>query len=177
MKAIVYYKSKTGFTRKYAGWIAAALGCDLAEANALNLKRAGDFDVVIYGGGLYVRGIHGLKAFLRNPFLKPDVKIIVFATGATPLRDETTRQLREINFPEPQQRQISFFYLRGGFDFSKLGPWDQFLMTLLKLKLRLKPEHRRSPDEKGMLAAYEGSADFSKERYIDELVSLVKGLM
>ena len=31
MKTVVVYRSKTGYTRKYAEWIAEELGCDIKE--------------------------------------------------------------------------------------------------------------------------------------------------
>ncbi|HBG70853.1 MAG: flavodoxin [Bacteroidetes bacterium GWF2_43_63] len=174
MKTIVIYRSKTGFTKKYAEWIAEELGSELADSKKINMEMLHDYDTIIYGGGLYAGGINGVKLIKNNlPYLR-DRNIIVFATGATPDRNETTQELFESNFNEEQQEYINFFYLHGGFDFSKLGLKDKLLMRLLKLKLRMIPESKRTPDETGMLAAYQNPADFTKKKYVEKLLELAR---
>ena len=46
------------------------------------------------------------------------------------------------------------------------------MMTLLKWKLKSKKE--LTPDERGMLTAYSQPVDFTKQKYIDELISYIK---
>lgn len=174
MKTIVVYRSKTGFTKKYAAWIAEELQADLREYRRISPEELHRYDTIVYGGGLYAGGINGLKSFEKNlPYVR-DRKIIVFATGATPDRPETTQELRELNFSKDQLEYMHFFYLRGGFDFSKLGVVDKFLMIMMKCKLRMKPASKRSADETGMLAAYQHPADFTKKKYMDELLEVAR---
>ena len=59
MKTIVAYKSKSGYTKTYAEWIAQELGCDIKE-NA-ELSDIIDYDTIIYGGGMYEGGFNGVK--------------------------------------------------------------------------------------------------------------------
>jgi hypothetical protein len=98
-------------------------------------------------------------------------KLFVFATGVTPVRDETSAEIRNNNIPAELHDQIRFFYLRGGFDYSKLKPADKVLMALLKLKLKRKKQ--RSADERGMLAAYSTPVDFTKKKNIDEIIAYI----
>lgn len=60
---------------------------------------------------------------------------------------------------------------KGGFDFNKLNIKDKILMSLLRLKLKMKKRHGQelSDDEKGMLAAYETVVDSQKERRSNQL--------
>jgi menaquinone-dependent protoporphyrinogen IX oxidase len=174
LKTIVVYRSKTGFTRKYAEWIAGELDAELVEYGKFKIELLYKFDTIIYGGGLYAGGINGVKIIKKNlPYLR-DKKIIVFATGATPDREETTREIFNVNFNNEQQDCIHFFYLRGGFDYSRLSMLDKALMKMLKIKLRIIPEEKRSPDETGMLAVYEKPADFTKEKYMEKLLELAR---
>jgi flavodoxin len=46
MKTIVIYKSKTGFTKKYAQWIAAELSADLLEAAMVAADKLAAYDTV-----------------------------------------------------------------------------------------------------------------------------------
>lgn len=174
MKSLVIYRSKTGFTKSYAEWISSELSADIVEYSHVDPEIFNNYDTVIYGGGLYIVGINGVKLIKQNLDKLAGKKVIVYACGATPDREETTIEIRNMNFTEEQQKSIRFFYLRGGFNFSKLGFVDKVLMTLLKLKLKMKKESKRSPDERGMLAAYAALSDFSKRKYIDELVTYAK---
>jgi len=180
MKAIVIYTSTTGFTKKHAEWIAEDLGAEaieagsLAKAGALRAGLLSSYDVVIYGGSLHAVGIRGLKKF--KPYLPAlsGKKVIVFAVGATPDRKDVPEEVLAANFSPEERGRIRFFYLRGGFDYAKLGLGDKLLMTLLKLKLKSKATDERSPDERGMLASYAKPVDFTRRAYLDELVAYAK---
>jgi menaquinone-dependent protoporphyrinogen IX oxidase len=172
MKTIVIYTSTTGFTKKYAEWIAQDLGADLVEARGVHPETFSGYDTVIYGGSLHAVGIRGIKALKRN-FPRLDGKrIIVFATGATPARVDVPEEVINANFTSEERARIKFFYLRGGFDYSKLGLIDKILMNLLKLKIKGNKE--RAPDENGMLAAYSQPVDFTKKANIRDLVVYAK---
>jgi menaquinone-dependent protoporphyrinogen IX oxidase len=171
VKAVVLYKSKTGFVKKYAQWIAEELHADIFEASEITVDRLADYDTIIYGGGLYAVGINGVKLITQNTDKLEGKKIVVFASGATPSRQDDIKQVRDKNFTLEQQKNIKFFYLRGGFDNSKLQFVDRILMMLLKWKLKSKK--KLTPDEKGMLAAYNQPVDFTRKKYIEELISYV----
>lgn len=171
MKTIVIYKSKTGFTKKYAQWIAAELSADLLEAAVVAADKLAAYDTVIYGGGLYAVGINGLKLITKNLDKLQGKKVVIFATGASPVGAEVIHEVMSKNFTPDQQKSIRFFYLRGGFDYSKLKIFEKVLMSLLKWKL--KRQKQLTPDEKGMLAAYDQPVDFTRKRDIDEIVAYV----
>ncbi len=169
MKTVVVYRSKTGFARKYAEWIAEELAADIFEASRVSIGKLTAYDAIIYGGGVYISGINGVELITRNLDKLAGKRIAVFATGATPGREEEIREIRDKNFSQAQQEKIGFFYLRGGFDFHRLKPVDKALMTLLKWKLRMKKNP--TADERGMLAAYEQPADFTRRKNIAALIS------
>jgi len=168
MKAVVIYKSKTGFTKKYAEWIAEELHGDIFEVSKADINMLMPYDTIVYGGSLYASGILGVKFILKNLDKLKDKKIAVFATGASPSREETISELRDRNFTKEQQEQLGFFYLRGGFDYTKLNAFDKFLMNLLKWQLKRKKE--LTLDDRGMLASYEKPIDFTRKKNIDELI-------
>ena len=174
MKSVVIYKSKSGFVKKYAQWIADRLSCDLYEASSITADELKNYDTIIFGGGLYAVGINGIKIIKQNLEQLKHKNLVVFASGASPGRKENIDEVINGNFTKEQLNYIKFFYMRGGFDYSKLKISDRFLMILLKLKLKIKKNH--TPDERGMLAAYEHPADFTREQNIEELVEYVKSL-
>jgi menaquinone-dependent protoporphyrinogen IX oxidase len=176
LKTIVIYKSKSGFVRRYAEWIAEELSADLVENTKVNSAIFTGYDAVIYGGGLYESGINGVKLITDNLDKLGGKRVAVFASGASPARKEALDHIIGHNFTAEQLKQLKFFYLRGGFDYSKLTAIDKMLMTLLKLKMSWKKKQNKKllPDEIGMLSAYEKPVDFVKRDHIKELVAYIR---
>lgn len=174
MKTVVVYKSKTGFTKKYANWLSEALNCDLIEESKAEINRIMQYDTVIYGGGLYVVGINGINFIRKNMSKLSHANIIVFATGATPDREEVIDEVLNANFTEKQKACIKLFYLRGGFNFPEMNLVDKFLITMLKLKIKLK--RIQSPDERGIVAAVNHPVDFTQKKNIEKIVTYVNAL-
>lgn len=172
MKRAVIYESKTGFTKKYAEWLATALSADLLPLSNLTANHLLGYDVLIFGGGLYAGGINGLKQFRALINADNPPRVVYFATGATPKRENVVPELILQNFQHDGEA-VPLFYVRGGFNYAALGLMDRFLMTILKLKIKSKKEADRSPDEKGMLATYSRPVDFSNQKDIEPIVKYV----
>ena len=170
MKAIVAFKSKSGYTKTYAEWIAKELGCDIKE-NA-ELSDILGYDTVIYGGGMYAGGFNGAKLVTKNLDKLSGKKIVLFAVGSNPGREHEMQPFWDRILTPEQQKQIGHFYLRGGFDFSKLTAPDKVLMKMLKVRLQKKKE--RTEDEQGMLDAYDTPVDFRKKENIRPLIDFVR---
>ena len=166
--AVVVYRSKTGFTKNYAQWIAEELKCDLLEGGKTSIKDLGKYDTIIYGAGLYASGISGIKLITKNYEALKNKKLIVFAVGASPARGETTQALRTSNFKGEQKDMVHFYYLRGGFDYTRLSRLYRFLMTLKKLQL--KGMKNPDADVKGMLASYDHPLDFTRKKNVEPII-------
>ncbi|EGW39305.1 flavodoxin domain-containing protein [Desulfosporosinus sp. OT] len=175
MKTVVIYKSKTGFTKKYAEWISAELSADIYCASRVTTNMLSVYDCVIYGGGLYVVGINGVKLITQNVDKLKGKKVVVFATGMSPAREEAVSEVISRNFTLEQQKIIQFFYLRGGFDYRKLNPFDKILMTLLKVSIKWKKLRKKEliSDEIGILEVFDKPADYTRRAKINELVEYV----
>ncbi|MBX4266827.1 flavodoxin domain-containing protein [Clostridium estertheticum] len=172
MKTIVVYKSKTGFVRNYAEWIAKELSADIFEISKVNINMLTTYDTVVYGGSLHAVGIIGVKFITENIDKLKTKKLVVFASGASPSSEKVIKEVRNNNFTSDQQKHIEFFYLQGGFNYNKLPPFDKVLMTLLSWKIKIKRKQKKEliPDEIGMLAFLENPVDFTKKENIDEIV-------
>lgn len=176
MKTAVIYKSISGFTKKYAEWIAEELDADLFAHDDIDPSVLPEYDLIIFGGALHAVGIGGIDIIKDNMEKLQGKNIIVFTTGASPSRDEILEEVKNRNFTPEEQKRIRFFYLRGGFDYGKLNFVNKILMTLMKWKIRAKKESDRTPDERGMLAAFSHPVDFTKKEKISELVAYVRSL-
>ena len=87
MKTIVIFNSQTGFTRRYAEWIAEATGADFMELSLAKQKDLTAYEAVIFGGWACGGGIRNLSWFKKNMVNWQDKKLIVFWT-CTPGRPE-----------------------------------------------------------------------------------------
>jgi menaquinone-dependent protoporphyrinogen IX oxidase len=176
MKVAVIYASKTGFTKKYAEWISEELPADIFEVSEASIVTLVNYDTIIFGGGLYALGINGINIITKNFNRLKNKKIVVFATGVSPSRNEAITEIINKNLHEEMQKQIKFFYLRGGFDYKRLKPLDKVMMTLLKWKITSKKLLRIKliPDERGMLAAYDIPVDFTRKKNIKALIDYVR---
>ena len=169
MKTIVAYKSKSGYTKQYAQWIAEELGCDIKE-NA-DISDIADYDTIIYGGGMYAGGFNGIKLITKNLGKLSGKRLALFAVGSNPGRKHEMQPFWDRVLTKEQQKDVGHFYLRGGFDFSRLTAGDKILMKMLKKRLQSRKEP--TEDEKGMLAAYDTPVDFSDKANIKELIEFV----
>lgn len=174
MRIVVIYRSKSGFVKKYAEWISEELSADIFEARTISVNKLLDYDTIIFGGGLYAVGINGIKMITNKCSELKNKNIIVFASGASPPRKEVIIEVENNNFTAEQQKHIKLFYMRGGFDSNKLNLLDKVLMRLLKIKLKRKSQ--MTPDEKGMLSAYDTPVDFTNKENIEELIKYINSI-
>lgn len=171
-RTAVIYRSSTGFTKNYATWLSEELKCDLLEGKKTKINDLFKYDTIIYGGGLYAVGISGIKLITKHFDQLKGKKVIIFAVGASPVREETTKLLRKSNLPAEIDQQIQFFYLRGGFDYSRLSPFMKLLMNLKKQQVKASKD--TNPDAKGFLASYERPLDFTNKKYITPILDCIK---
>lgn len=164
MNAIVIYRSKTGFTKRYAEWIAAALGCEaLAWKDAQGKELAG-YDTLIYGGWCHAGSIMGLKKFLQKaePLKK---QILVFAVGASPAENPDIEGSMKRNFTPEQWERIRAFYLPGGLNYEQMGAVDRAMMAAFRAMVK-KQEGEGSEMYRMLCHSY----DLAKEEYVRPLV-------
>lgn len=171
-KILVTYTSKYGSTRKYAEWIASALSADLFDAQRIEPKALSQYDVIIYGGGLYAGGIAGVKLVTQNSC----ENLIVFTVG---LADPNTTDYSAIlnkSFTPELLAKTKFFHLRGGIDYKKLGPIHKVMMAMMKGMIQRKPESEREPEDKEFLNTYNSKVNFEDRQTIDSVITYVNDL-
>lgn len=174
MKSIVIYSSKTGFTERYARWIAEDLQCTCKPIKDVKSSELSDYDCVIYGGWLMAGNI---KDILKLRQLKGlgEKKIIIFAVGLTPMGEaDIVEKMKETNLNEDEEERIPFFYFEGGLDYDRMGFLNKRLMKSLRKTLSKKKE--LSEGEADMLHKLENSCDGTDRAYIAPLVERVKSL-
>lgn len=164
MKKIVVYQSSTGFTAKYAGWIAEEMGCEAKPFKEVKAEELAGYDTVIYGGWIMAGMISGydkIKALnLKN--------MIVFGVGMTvPSEEVSVRIAKQNQIPEDR-----FFYFEGGYAPEKIGFFQKMMMNMIKKSVEKKQE--KTKEDIRMLETFQGMDRTSKEA-IKPLIQLVKG--
>lgn len=162
MKKIVVYESGTGFTAKYAGWIAKELGCEVIERKKVNTNELAGYDVVIYGGWIMGGMVMGYDK-VKNLGIK---HVIVFGVGMTMPSNEVATKIAEQN----QIPVENFFYFEGGYAPEKLGFLKKMMLNMIKKSVEKKPE--KTVEDLHTLETFKG-ADHTKQDAIIGLVDLV----
>ena len=169
MKSLVIYKSKTGFTEKYANWISNELNCDIKKYEDVSKNLVNEYDLIIYGAGVYAGKIGGLdkikKLGIRNN------KLIVFASGATPIEaGDTIDRVWKSNFSEEEIKEIPHYYMPGGISYERMAFFSKLVIKALSKMLKKNKEMR----EKSGNMDLEKSYDSSSKEYIKPLVEFVR---
>ncbi len=171
-KIAVIYKSLHGSTKRYAEWIAEELKASLFEASGVKPAQLTDYDVIVYGGGLYAGGIIGVKLVTKNPCKN----LVVFTVGlGTPETSDYTEILTK-NFTAEYLEKSKVFHLHGGIDYQKLSIIHRVMMAFKKKESEKIPLNERTSDDRSLLETYGGKVDFTDRETIKPLVDYVHEL-
>ena len=169
MKILVTYKSKTEFTKRYAEMIAKEVDGNLMDFKEVTPEKMSEFDVIVYGGGLYAGMINGYKK-AKEMFEKSSAKqFVLFATGGTP--NEATKEIDEVwnhNLSADELESISHFYMQGGICYEKMSFPDKTIMKMMS-KVLSKKKNKDSAEE-GFAQAIKRSYDISSKEYANPLI-------
>lgn len=172
MEKIVIYKSKTGFTKQYAEWIAEEIGCKAVDLKTVKDNFLKQYDLVIYGGGITAGQIGGLKNFKTTMATLGNKKFVVFATGATPaeviMMDDN---FINANFTGEERQRIPFFYFQSGINYEKMSFGGRILMKMFTSMLA--HSKNKTPEQEGMAQTISKSSDYSDKKFIESLVNYV----
>ena len=167
MKILVTYKSKTGFAKKYAEIIGNEVKANVLELGKVTANKMSEYDVIVYGGGLYAGSINGYKQ-AKTMFESSTAKeFVLFATGATPnVMKEKIEEVWKANLAE-EQESIPHFYMQGGLCYEKMGLLSKGLLKMMASTL----EKEYGYDENSEGPSIRSSHDISSKEYTEDLVN------
>lgn len=174
MNAIVIYKSKYGATKAYARWIAEEIGCEAVEAKSVSADDLSEYDVIVYGGGLYAEVISGVNLITKNFEKLCGKKLVVYTTGITPAhyRDYYDKLVVEKNFKPHMLNKIKVYNFPGKMIISELSPVHKAAIKTLK-KLMSSKQHPTEMEEL-LVKLCDADGDFTDKSAIKELIEYVK---
>ena len=135
-KTVIVYHSKTGFTKRYAEWIAEALSCEAipyAKRKTLSLAQ---YDTVLYGAGFHAGTIRGIKWLKEQLPSLSGKKVCVFTTGASPVESPDVPKALRQNFSDEEWEKVHTFYLPAGLAYEKMGAVDKLMMAGMRAYMK-----------------------------------------
>lgn len=172
MRIVVIYNSQTGFTKRYAEWIAEATGADCLELSAAKKKDLTAYKAIIFGGWACAGSISKINWFKGNIDKWADKKLIAFCVGGSPIDNpEIEVALKQI-FNEPEQKRVHTFYCPGGFNYEKMSAPSRLMMKIFIKTLEAKKDKTESEQE--MIKMISSSYDISDKKYIEPILQCLK---
>lgn len=172
MKTIVIYNSQTGFTKRYAQWIAEAAKADCLELSEAKKKDLSSYEAIVFGGWACAGSVSKLKWFKDNMDKWAGKKLIAFCVGASPVENPEIKQFLKQNFTEAERKRVSVFYCPGGFHYEKMSAPSKLAMKIFIKTLKAKKEKTEKDEE--MIKMISSSYDISDQKYIEPILECLK---
>lgn len=175
MKTLIVYTSQTGFTRKYAEWLAEELKADILNLKEAQKKDIGYFDsyqAIVYGGWAMAGNVTKVKWFLEKASSWEDKRLALFCVGGSPNDNPDVDVMLDRVLNENQKKYIKAFYCQGGFNYEKMNAPSKMAMKMFVASLKNKKN--QTEDEKIMTKMIASSYDISDRKYIAPIVDYIE---
>lgn len=172
MKTVVIYSSQTGFTKRYAEWIAEAAEADSLELALAKKKDLSSYNAIVFGGWACAGSIRDLKWFKCHMDQWTDKKLIVFCVGGSPMDSPEIEPALKKNFTETERMRVNVFYCPGGFCYEKMSVSSRLMMRMF-LKA-LKAKKGKTEAEEVMVKMISSSYDISDRKYTEPILKCLR---
>lgn len=169
--ALIIYRSKTGFTKKYVDWILEDVTCSVTTLDKVRRADIDKHDIIIYGAAVHAGFLSGLKK-IKKLVNFDDKKVIILATGAAPNAEEIVKPIIDNNLTDCISK-VDFFYFQSGLNYENMSFGSRNLMKTFSKMLNIKKD--KTEAEKEMSEIIKSSYDNSKKEYVGPLTTLLKG--
>ena len=159
---LVIYHSKTGFSKRYAQWLAEDLGCQALPFRDRKSVDISKYDTVILAGGLYAGQMSGLKWLKSQLPALAGKRLAAVAVGCAPMGNRTLPESMKKLFGGTPE--IKGFYCQGGLDYERMGAVDRTMMAALRMMLK------KQKNQQEMLDGISRSFDGTKREYLEPVV-------
>lgn len=175
-KGIIIYRSKYGATEKYAKWLSEIMGFEVIKDKDVSVDKIRDYDIIVFGGGIYAQGISGVSIIKKNIDEIKDKKIIVYCCGASPYSDEFISALKERNFTG-KYSDIECYYVRGAWNLDKMNFFDRNLCKMLIKSVSKKDPSKYEEWEKALMSAGDEACDWTDRKYLEPIIKSIESFV
>ena len=172
MKTLIIYTSQTGFTKRYAEWLADKISGELIELNDAQKKADSffeDYDAICYGGWLRAARIVKVNWFLGKAVNWKDKRLAVFCTGGSPNDNPDVDIMLRKMLTDEQRDYIKVFYCQAGINYENMKAPARLAMKMFVSALKNKKD--ATEKEKIMAEMIASTYDISDIKYIEPIVS------
>lgn len=168
MVVIACNKSKYAHTNIYAQWIASEFGANFIECSTVSAESLLDYDIIVYGGGIYNNSIEGISTITDNFNSIKDKTIVVFTVGAEcSTNGALITPFAENTFSKEMKDKIHIFHLKGESDYIKNGfTYKNLWHSFKKFIVSSCPKYTDS-NEQIILSSYGNVIDFIDKHTLD----------
>ena len=173
MKTLVVYTSQTGFTKRYAEWIAEKSQADIFTLKDVQKKTEtffNEYDAIIYAGWCMASKVVKLEWFLEKANNLKDKKLVVVAVGASPNEAPETSVAMNNLLSDEQKQYVKVFYCQGGINYGKMKFPFKFAMKMFSNSLKKSKDAKQR--EQGEFIDH--SYDISDVKYIEPVLDFLK---
>ncbi len=169
-KIAVIYKTKYGFTKRYAGWITLKLDADLYEVTDIRPKHLLEYETIIFGGGIYRGKINGIKFIIDNYDKIKGKELYIFTVGIEDINEEKRSDLIKNNLNKLENENFRVYNLKGGFEYRELNIVDKIIMKRLKKYIENKNKSDLTQEDINILKGFEEKLDLSNKKSINDMI-------
>ena len=171
MKTLIIYTSQTGFTKKYADWLAQKTGGDLLDLKDAQKKNDAffeGFEAIVYGGWVMAASVVKVKWFLNRAASWKGKKLAIYCVGGSPNDNPDVEVMLKNLLTDEQREYIRAFYCQGGFNYERMSAPSRLAMKMFVSALKKKKDP--TEEEKIMTEMVAKSYDISDEKYLEPLI-------
>lgn len=175
MRTIIVYASQTGFTKRYAQWLAEALDGDvlpLAEAKKQNSQYFEGYDAIIYGGWAMGGKVVNCEWFKQGIPSWKGKRLAIFCVGASPNDTPDVENAMKAVLTEEEKKYAKAFYCQGGLDYEKMKLSSRLAMKAFATMVRNKKNPTEMEKEMGEMISH--SYDISDRKFILPIVAYIE---
>ena len=172
MKIVVIYNSQTGFTKRYAQWIAEKANADCIEYSKAKNSDIDSYDAVVFGGWAVAGSISKLKWFKKNISKWKNKKLVAFCVGASPIENPEIETTIPKNFSKEELKVVKWFYCPGGLDYDKMPSASKTMMKMFVKMLKMKKN--KTEQDMEQIKMLSTSYDISDIKYVYPIIDYLK---
>lgn len=174
MKTLVIYTSKTGFTKKYANWLAESTDADIFELKDV-LKKNKDFfdgyEAIVYAGWVMAGTVVKVKSVLQKASEWKEKRLAIMAVGGSPNDNPDIDVFLHNALTDEQREYIKAFYCQGGFDYEKMSAPSKMAMKMFTTALKNHKDEKMRQTAEYISHSY----DISDKKYLEPIISYLRG--
>ena len=173
MKTLVIYNSQTGFTKRYAQWIAEETSAQCVELKDAKKIDLNEFDSIIFGGWAMAGTITKVKWFCKKAQGLQGKKLVAFCVGASPVENPEIDEFLRKTSAQEEFKNIRVFFCPGGLDYEKMSVASRTAMKMF-VKMLDSNKNKTEGDLK-QIEMMSSSYDISDKKYIEPIVGYING--